>query len=555
MNRALTYLWFTLVKRRMLQFIRGLRRPTTLIGIAALVFFLGFLFLHRRADVFAQFVRPASLIGGALVMLGGSLFKGFLQRGLVFEPPDVEFVFTSPFTQRQVVFYRLLPNYSFAVIQGLVFLALFATHLKHPWMTLGCVILFQIVCFHLAAGAAIFAGTISEQAHHRIRWMLLGVYCVVTMLYLRAAWELKFIPSFVSSPLFQGLFYPALTLRDLAGAAFIRDWAVHWSRGNSIAPHGLLEPSLYLSVLGIGAILSLSLLLKLKANIFETSFATTARAAEKRRRLQEGRGVIVLEDVQQRSVPLPKWAMFRGVGAIAWKNLVVASRSKRQLVVAAVFASIYIGFIVALRWVLHREMAQGGELPEQQIREFDNGLAGLMCFLAFLLQRAFPFDFRRDGQHLVNFRTLPISPFALALAEISVPVVLCLGFQAVGIVALMSFARFDWLMFLFMLLAYPAVALALNGVWNIHYLLAAARRAGGQTESASPVALLMVVVLSFLVFYPAGWSAVFVGKHFYSRFAETLAFATGLVVQYLVDFVLLVLLARLFQRFEVSRDS
>src|SRR5258707_2005685 len=190
-------------------------------------------------------------------------------------------------------------------------------------------------------------------------------------------------------------------------------------------------------------------------------------------------------------------------------------------------------------------MAQGRELPEQQIREFDNGLAGLMCFLAFLLQRAFPFDFRRDGQHLVNFRTLPISPFALALAEISVPVVLCLGFQAVGIVALMSFARFDWLMFLFMLLAYPAVALALNGVWNIHYLLAAARRAGGQAESASPVALLMVVVLSFLAFYPAGWSAVFVGKHFYSRFAETLAFATGLVVQYLVDFVLLVLLARL----------
>jgi len=375
------------------------------------------------------------------------------------------------------------------------------------------------------------------------------------MLYLRTAWDLKLVPSFVSSPIFQGLFYPALTLTDLSGAAFIRDRAVQWSRGNSVTPHGLLEPSLYLSLLGLSAILSLSLLLKLKANIFETSLATTARAAEKRRRLQEGRGVVVLENAQQRSVRLPRWAIFRGVGALAWKNLVVASRSKRHLVVAAVFASIYIGFIVALRWVLHRQMEQGGELPEQQIREFDNGLAGLMCFLAFLLQRAFPFDFRRDGQHLLNFRTLPISPFALALAEISVPVVLCLAFQAVGIVALMSFARFDWLMFLFMLLAYPAVALALNGVWNIHYLLAAARRAGGQGESASPVALLMVVVLSFLIFYPAGWSAVFVGKHFYSRFAETLAFATGLVVQYLVDFVLLVLLARLFQRFEVSRDS
>src|SRR5712691_2885794 len=163
MNRALTYLWFTLAKRRMLQFICGLRRPTTLIGISALVFFLGFLFLHRHAEVFAQFVRPASLMGAALVMLGGSFFKGFLQRGLVFEPPDVEFLFTSPFTQRQLVFYRLLPNYLFAMIQGLVFLALFAFHLKHPWLTAASLTLFQLVCFHLAAGAAIFAGTISEQ--------------------------------------------------------------------------------------------------------------------------------------------------------------------------------------------------------------------------------------------------------------------------------------------------------------------------------------------------------------------------------------------------------
>src|SRR5947207_270915 len=79
------------------------------------------------------------------------------------------------------------------------------------------------------------------KVHHLFRWMLLGFYCVVIMLYLRTAWELKLIPSFVSSPLFQGLFYPALTLPDLGGAAFIGDWAVHWSRGNSIAPHGLLE--------------------------------------------------------------------------------------------------------------------------------------------------------------------------------------------------------------------------------------------------------------------------------------------------------------------------
>ena len=57
-----------------------------------------------------------------------------------------------------------------------VFLTLFASHLKHPLFTATCVILFQIACFHIATGAAILAGTIPELLYHRLRWMMLGVY-------------------------------------------------------------------------------------------------------------------------------------------------------------------------------------------------------------------------------------------------------------------------------------------------------------------------------------------------------------------------------------------
>src|SRR5215475_9939739 len=154
MNVALTYLWLTLLKRRAFYLVRCLRRPATLIGFAALVFLIGVLFHYRRADGFAQLVRTESLIGGAILMMGGALFKGFLQRGLVFEPPDIEFLFTSPFTQRQIVFYRFLPNYLFAFAQSVVFYLLFESHLKHPVLTSACLMLFQIVCFHVAAGSA-----------------------------------------------------------------------------------------------------------------------------------------------------------------------------------------------------------------------------------------------------------------------------------------------------------------------------------------------------------------------------------------------------------------
>src|SRR6266699_1050979 len=115
MNSALLYLWWTLLKRRMLRFGRDLRRPTRLIGFAALVGLFGFLFYFREHEFVGQLVRRETLVGCALVMLGGSVFKGFLQRGLAFEPADVEFLFTGPFSQRQIIFYHLFPHYLFAL--------------------------------------------------------------------------------------------------------------------------------------------------------------------------------------------------------------------------------------------------------------------------------------------------------------------------------------------------------------------------------------------------------------------------------------------------------
>jgi hypothetical protein len=554
MNGALTYLWLTLLKRRAFYLVRCLRRPATLIGFAALLFLIGILFHYRRAEGFAQIVRTESLVGGALLMLGGALFKGFLQRGLVFEPPDIEFLFTSPFTQRQIIFYRFLPNYLFAFTQSAVFYVLFQSHLPHPALTSACLMLFQIVCFHIAAGSAISAGTLSEQAHHRCQWMLLGCYFIIVALYLRTAWNLHLVPSFVTSPFVQIFFYPASTLSDVGRAPVIGEWALRLLQNDASILSNIWRPVAYLSIFTLGAAASLGFVLRFKANIFETSLASTTRVSEKRLKTRQGQNISAVEIDVARSARLPGFPIFRGVGAVVWKNLVVASRSKHQIILAAGFTFIYTGFLIALRVVLHRLMAEGGELPERDLRDFDNGLASMLVGLAFFLQRSFAFDFRRDGQHLVTFRTLPISPFALAVAEISVPTLFCLVFQAVAVLVLMLFGRFEWILLLAMLLGFPAVALALNGVWNLHYLLAATKRAGGKAESASSVTILMVVALSFLIFYPAGWAAVTVGRLTPGPICEPVGFGVWLTVQYAVDFCLLLLLAKLFQRFEVADD-
>src|SRR5437867_5820142 len=229
MNFALLYLWITLLKRKALRFCSGLRRPTRLMGLAALLSLVGCLYYFRDHEVFEQLTRRQAWIGCALVMLGGSLFKGFLRRGLVFEQADIEFLFTGPFTPRQIALYQMLPNYLFALVQGLVFLGLFERHLNHPLTTAACVIFFQMTCFHLATAMTVFAGSIPEQTHRRIRWLMAGVYFLLTAVYLRVAWNVSVIPATFSVPAVQLLFYPAITPADAWMTPLLQEWAPSWA--------------------------------------------------------------------------------------------------------------------------------------------------------------------------------------------------------------------------------------------------------------------------------------------------------------------------------------
>lgn len=554
MNKALGYLWFTLLKRRGLQFWRGLRRPGTLIGFAAIAALVGFVFYFRRHEVVGHLVEPRVLAGGALLMVFASIFRGFLQRGLIFDPPDIDFLFTGPFTQKEIIFYRLCSNYFFAVVQGMVFLALFASHFQHPIVVAVCVMLFQIICFHLATAAAIYGGSLPELLHHRLRWMMLGFFLFMAALYLRAVWELKLVPTWFAAPEAGLLFYPAVTVPDIANGLGLHRFTLYFLGTSRPAPEQLVNQVLYLGGFLGGGLASLWLLLRLKGNVFEPALAPTTHRAERRARLLEGRHVVLAQPQECRSTRLPRLKIFEGVGAILWKNFLVARRSKRQLLWVSAFGLIYTGFTVALLYLYHHLARKAGVTPpESEAAGFHIGIALFLAGLTFFLQRMVPFDFRHDGHHLATFRTLPVSSLGLALAELSVPTLFCLCLQAPCILALLWFAHFPPLTFLLILLAYPAVGIALNSVWNLHYLLAAAKRASG--ENVTAVGTLMVVALSFLVFYPAGWTMLWLGHHLPENSGIQVPLGTGLAIQYAADAMMILILARIFKNVEVGRDA
>ena len=317
--------------------------------------------------------------------------------------------------------------------------------------------------------------------------------------------------------------------------------------------NGFWHATLYLSGFTAAALLSGWILLKQRGDIFEPALETTAHQAERRSRIEQGRRVELVKSGGDSYQP-PRIPGFTGVGAIIWKNLVVARRSKRELLWVSGFAFIYTGFTFALLY-LYAYYSKKAEVPPptNETSGFHIGVALFLATLTFFLQRMVPFDFRRDGHHLLNFRTLPFSSFGITCAELAVPTVFCLALQAPCIIAILFYANFPWLLLVLIPLAYPAVVVALNIIWNIHYLLAASQRAAGQNVSA--VGTLIVVALSFLVFYPAGWTALRVGNYLPEHSGIELPLGVGLFVQYAIDVFLLFVLTRLYHRLEASQET
>jgi len=551
MKNALAYLWVSLAKRKALHFFKSLRRPTTLIGFLAVASLVGFCIHFRHHELMGHLVEPRTLVGGALILFGGSLFQGFSQRGVLFEPADIEFLFTSPFTRRQILAYRLTSNYCFAFAQSVVFLIIFASHLTHPLTTAVCLALFQLACFHVATTAAIFAGTISEDLHYRLRWMMLGAFFLITAWYLRAAWDLRTVPRFLVAPLSQLLFYPAVLMSDIANAPALH--AFTWGSNQLQQLNSFWHTALYLGCFATGALVSCYILLRQKGDIFEPALETTSRHAERRIRIEQGRRADPVKSGTG-SYKLPRIPGFGGVGAIVWKNLVVARRSKRELLWVGGFAFIYTGFTFALLYLYHFYSKKAPVPPPgHETSGFHIGIALFLASLTFFLQRMVPFDFRRDGHHLLNFRVLPFSSLGITCAQLAVATAFCLALQAPCIVALLVYGDFPWLLLIMIPLAYPALVLALNIVWNFHYLLAATQRASGQNDSA--VGTLIVVALSFLIFYPAGWTGLRLGRYLPDQSGIQLPLGVALIVQYGIDLLLLVFLAKLYDRLQVIQET
>ena len=205
----------------------------------------------------------------------------------------------------------------------------------------------------------------------------------------------------------------------------------------------------------------------------------------------------------------------------------------------------------ALKFVLYRYSHQGGGLPEEQVRDFDMALVGMLAFLAFLLQRTLSFDFRRELDGTSSAFAL-YQPAALdSPCGISRAGGLCLALQTIGVLVLIAFGV-HW-RFLFVLLAFPAIGARVERSLESPLFAGCDSSRRWQGGIGEPGDIVDGGGFVFFDFYPAGWLAIEAGRRVTSQQASiALGVGVWLVTQYAIDFLVVALIVRLFQRFEVA---
>jgi hypothetical protein len=503
MNTALGFLFVRLSGRRFVSWLNSMRHPGRFLGTVACAVDFGLLFRYRDAEFVRELVEstPLSVVIGLAVFV--SLIRGLLQKGIPFDPADMEYLCTGPFSHRAVLFYRLLPSYLSAVCFAILVYCWLGNGYRNPLLTSGCVFLAHLLSIHLTIKVSLYAGSLSESTLGKLRRTLWAIGLVGIYLVIRS--EVKGDGARVSD---------YSSLRNIVAESGL--WL---TMDPSVLTRAILDrpadSPLLLSTLAIptsslvlvGAVLLLgslvlwssSLLMVPQLALYEPSLRRPDGNEVSLRRGREsnssrlGWSTRVIESLVVRGC-------FNGVLSVVWKNLLCARRSLSSLLVALAYT-----LVVVVPWLLL-------VLVMRQAQSYDdwavNGAIPLtLAALPLLLQTALPFDFRLDGPRLAELKNLPFSSFQVVISVIAVPTLLCVGFQVLSLALLLPFTPFSLGTLIAMLLGFPAVAVGVNAVWNLQYLLFAVKQTSGvgKPEKRSTFGALFVLGLAFGVFFPSCW--------------------------------------------------
>lgn len=411
--RKLLGLRFHASLRRMVHGLKTVRGAAfSVLGLVTFVFAFGpqiaIMFAHpaRQAPDTLRESLPLALLGYCLL----SIVSGTDQRGINFAPAEVDFLFSAPFTRRQLLVYKLassLPGLCFATLV----LPLFLLRYQIVWLAAFAGSFLALVGIQLfATGVVLFSQTVAERAYTRFRKLVLFVLILAIGMGIGsqssggfAGAGLALVRQINQSPMGATILAPfAVFSRAITAERFFPD-LVQWGSLAALVDLGLLGVVLWLDV-----------------NYLESAVVASQKRYERMQQARQGR-------IGRASATATKWHLPRlpwlgGAGPVVHRQLTTALHSVRGLI-----WMLLIPFFVLTPMLVtmpsHRELAP---------------MLSPLAFMAVFLSRMLPYDFRGDLDHLDWLKSLPLRPAAVAAGQLVVPVLImtishALLFTVIGI--------------------------------------------------------------------------------------------------------------------------
>lgn len=514
------------------QQVRSLKVPRRLFTFVVMTALVGV-----RVVTMHQNRAPPGDAHASLAVLGAMLFvlslaSGFLQQGPRFTPADIDFLFPTPITPRGLLLFRLLHLWPLTLFSSAFMVLMFGTQAGSPWRLLVGLFALQVTAVHLQLLISVLLTRASAAAAKRLRGTartaaLLVLLAGISALILTIT-EQGGIASVVEpvarAPIARFLFFPAAACADFVFA-------------DRTATELLSLARLLVGAVGTGLLLMVP-----EIDFREESIETTARVSRLLAQRRRGETMIDLDQTRRvRSRTGRGSFLFRGAGALVWKNGVVFSRSLRSVLSAVAF-----GLVFVLP-VLFTARPARYDVGATSVGAFVS--IGALMMLTSFASNAFNFDLRREVARIDQLRALPLPASSIVLAELFLPWLLCVTLQEVILAAVAVFTRHDRGMLALFAVLLPIASIVMVVVDNLALFLFAPKpgsdSARGSLAASSPAQMLRLLAWA-LCLAPA----VFAYGVARGGSGELIAalFAGG--VELLIALALFFLLVRSFERRE-----
>lgn len=328
-------------------------------------------------------------------------------------PAERELLGAAPFRRRDLVTYRLAAIFTSALLKAICFSVLMLCDLKIWVAGLVGALLALLLLDLVRMAVEIVAWGVSTRTYQRMRATVVlltgaaGASALVITLHSPSFWRGR------SSSLggLTQLLQSAMQLRET--------WIGVLLESPFHALSNVITAETYSAALAGWVALSAAmvvgmawLVVRLDAHFL---LATTRAERQGYQRLRQD--VAQARPARESGLELPRVPWRGGAGPLAWRQAIGAHRHATGLALALAAP----GVLACLPWLI-----------QQNDRAALVEVVGVLAFYSFLLlPAALKFDFRRDYDRLTLLKSFPLRPAAVAIGQITTPVVLASGFQLV----------------------------------------------------------------------------------------------------------------------------